>query len=75
MADLLLRDTDAAELRADIVADVLAALRPLLAESATPRLVDGDATAAMLSVSRPTLDRLRASGAIPSKRIGRRTPL
>ncbi len=72
MADLLLRDTDAVEFREAIVADVLAALRPLLAESAAPRLIDGDAMAAMLSISRPTLDRMRASGSIPSVSIGRR---
>ncbi len=72
MSDLLLRDTDRDELVAEIVAGVVESIRPLLAESATPRLVDGEVMAGMLSVSRPTLDRMRADGSVPSVTIGRR---
>ena len=72
MPDLLLRDTDRSELVAEIAAEVVAALRPVLAESAEPQLVDGDCMADRAGISRPTLDRLRAKGLIPSVLIGRR---
>ena len=72
MADLILKDTDPNELRAAIAADVLAAIRPLLANSSAPRLVDGDRMAKLAGVSRPTIDRAVRDGMIPSVRIGRR---
>ena len=72
MADLILKDTDPNELRAAIAADVLAAIRPLLANSSAPRLVDGDRMAELAGVSRPTIDRAVRDGLIPSVRIGRR---
>lgn len=72
MADLLLRDTDPDELRAAIVADLLAELRPLLAESSDPRLVGGDRMAELAGVSRPTIDRAVRDGLVPSVMIGRR---
>ena len=54
----------------DAIADAVAErLRPLL--DTRPRLVDADALAAALSVSRPTVDRLRAAGVIPSIGAGR----
>ncbi|TWU67581.1 hypothetical protein V7x_31560 [Crateriforma conspicua] len=72
MADLLLRDIDPDELRAGIVADVLAALRPVLFGLSEPRLVGGDRMAELAGVSRPTIDRAVRDGLIPSVLIGRR---
>ena len=69
MADLsIFAAVDAADIDriAEAVADRLA---PLLATR--PRLVDADTLAVMLSVSRPTVDRYRASGLIPSVGVGR----
>lgn len=72
MADLILKDTDPNELRAAIAADVLAAIRPLLANSSAPRLVDGDRMAELAGVSRPTIDRLVRDQRVPSVKIGSR---
>ncbi|TWU38983.1 hypothetical protein Q31b_40610 [Novipirellula aureliae] len=58
--------------RAAIVHDVIAAFRQIMAEAQEPRLVDGDRLAELLEVSRPTVDRNRADGVIPSITIGRR---
>ena len=56
MPSLFLEGIDPVQLRADITAEVVAALRPLLADSQEPRLVDGDRMAQLASVSRPTID-------------------
>lgn len=72
MADLILRDVDPETLRASIAAEVIAALRPVLAEANEPRLVGGDRMAELASVSRPTIDRKVRDGDIPSILIGRR---
>jgi excisionase family DNA binding protein len=72
MPDLLLRDIDRHDLIREITAEVVAAMRPVLADSFPPLLVDGDRMASLLSVSRPTIDRMRADGVIPSVLIGRR---
>ena len=72
MPDLLLRDTDPDDLRAAIVADVIKALTPMLADSNQPQLVDGDRMAELASVSRPTIDRAVRDDIIPSVKIGRR---
>ena len=72
MPDLIFRDTDPNELREAITAEVVAAIRPLLAEVNEPRLVDGDRMAELAGVSRPTIDRAVRDNAIPSVRIGRR---
>ena len=71
MPDLILRDTDPDQLRAEITAEVVKALRPLLADSQEPRLVDGDRMAQLASVSRPTIDRAVRDDIIPSVMIGR----
>ena len=72
MADLILRDVDPETLRASIAAEVIAVLRPVLAEAHEPRLVGGDRMAELASVSRPTIDRKVRDGDIPSILIGRR---
>lgn len=72
MPDLLLRDTDRDELIRDVAAAVVAQIRPLLASKSGPRLVDGEKLAELTSLSRPTIDRLRASGRIPSIPVGSR---
>ena len=72
MPDLLLRDTNPDDLRAAIVADVIKALSPMLAESNQPQLVDGDRMAELAGVSRPTIDRAVRDDTIPSVKIGRR---
>lgn len=71
MPDLILRDTDPKELRADIISDVVEVVRELLHEASQPQLVGGDRLAELLETSRPTIDRLVKSGAIPSVSIGR----
>lgn len=71
MPDLLLRDTDPDDLRAAIVADVIKALTPMLADSNQPQLVDGDRMAELASISRPTIDRAVRDDIIPSVMIGR----
>ncbi len=60
------------KLRDEITADVVAAIRPLLAEANEPRLVDRHRMAELLSVSVPRLDVLVRDGAIPSRLIGTR---
>ena len=71
MPDLILRDVDPEQLRADIAAEVIEALRPMLAASSQPHLVDGDRMAELAGVSRPTIDRAVRDGVIPSVLIGR----
>lgn len=72
MGDMLLRDTDRSELVSDIVAEVVASLRPVLEKSTEPMLVHGDRMAELLGVSRATLDRLRRDRLVPSLLIGSR---
>ena len=72
MADLLLRDTDRAELIAEITTEVVAAIRPLLGEAQEPRLVDRHRMAELAGVSLPMVDRLTSAGDVPSVMIGRR---
>ena len=71
MPDLYLQGMDPEQLRADITAEIVAALKPLLANSQEPRLVDGDRMAELASVSRPTIDRAVRDDTIPSVMIGR----
>ncbi len=70
MPSLDITATVTAEDRRAIVDDVLAALGPLL--PGRHELVDGDELADRLKVSRPTVDRCRANGLIPSVKIGSR---
>ncbi len=72
MADLYLRDTSPDTLAAMIADAVTEAIRPLLAESTEPRLVDRERMASLLSISVPKLDAMTAAGEIPSVTIGRR---
>ena len=72
MPNLYLQGIAPAELRAEITAEVIAALRLMLAEANEPRLVDGDRMAELIDVSRPTIDRAVRDGTIPSVKIGRR---
>lgn len=72
MADLLLRDTDRAELVAEITAEVVAAIRPVLAEAAEPRLVDRQRMAELAGISVPMMDRITGEERVPSVLIGRR---
>ena len=71
MPDLYLQGMDPDQLRADITAEIVAALKPLLADSQEPRLVDGDRMAELAGVSRPTIDRAVRDDIIPSVMIGR----
>ena len=71
MPDLYLQGMDPGQLRADITAEIVAALKPLLANSQEPRLVDGDRMAELAGVSRPTIDRAVRDDTIPSVMIGR----
>ncbi|TWU42936.1 Helix-turn-helix domain protein [Novipirellula aureliae] len=71
MANVDITATVSDDDRALIVADVVAAIRPMI-ESRHTLLVDGDRLAELLGVSRPTIDRLRADSVIPSVLIGRR---
>ena len=57
MAELYLRGIDADELREGIARDVVALLRPVLAESTRPTLVDFDGLLRLVPVSRSTLER------------------
>lgn len=67
-ADLILRDCDPGELRAGIVADVLAALTPMLLDTgAKPkRFLGREEMAELLDWSIAKLDRRTAAKAIPS---------
>ena len=71
MADLFLQGIDPDELKASITAEIIEALKPLLADSNEPRLVDGDRMAELAGVSRPTIDRAVRDDIIPSVLIGR----
>ena len=71
MADLFLQGIDPDELKASITAEIIEALKPLLADSNEPRLVDGDRMAELAGVSRPTIDRAVRDEKIPSVLIGR----
>ncbi|MEM9368518.1 MAG: helix-turn-helix domain-containing protein [Planctomycetota bacterium] len=57
--------------RRELIADLLTELEPIIARQASPRLVDADELARLLSLSRPTIDRLRAANVIPSIGDGR----
>jgi hypothetical protein len=61
------------EARSKLVEDVAKAVAAIIAGQTTqsPLLVDSDRMAAMLSISRPHLDRLKAAGTIPSIGVGR----
>ena len=72
MSSVIVQGIDFAELRAEIVADVVTAMQPLLDASSGPMLVDGDRMAELAGVSRPTIDRLVRREVIPSVMIGRR---
>jgi len=56
--------------RTAIIKGVVDAIRPLLERQ--PQLVDGDKIAMIIGVSRATIDRLVATGKLPSITIGRR---
>ena len=71
MNNLYLQGIDPNDLKAEITAEVVKALRPLLADSQEPRLVDGDRMAELASVSRPTIDRAVLDDIIASVMIGR----
>ncbi|GAA4455343.1 hypothetical protein GCM10023156_29170 [Novipirellula rosea] len=66
------QEVDLANLTEAVASAVYAKMQPLLATASAPRLVDGDRLAELLGVSRPTVDRMRSSGEIPSVSIGRR---
>ncbi|QDV56393.1 helix-turn-helix domain-containing protein [Rosistilla oblonga] len=72
MADLFLQHVDPDQFRKDIVADVIEAIAPLLADNREPRLVDRQRMADLLNVSLPHLDCQIRDGLIPSKLIGKR---
>lgn len=72
MADLYLQGIDPAQLRAEIVRDVLDAIRPLLADNREPRLVDRNRMAELLGISVPKLDVMVRDGEIPSRLMGKR---
>ena len=65
MADLNITASLAPEDRDAIVTAVVDALRPMF-ESRTELLVDGNRMAELAGVSRPTIDRARSEGLIPS---------
>ena len=71
MPNLFLEGIDPDELKASITAEVVKALKLLLADSQEPRLVDGDRMAEIVGVSRPTIDRAVRDNLIPSVMIGR----
>ncbi len=74
MPDLFFRDTDPDQLRRDIVADVVAAIRPLLSKrSETPkRFANRAEMAELLGWSLAKLDRRTKDKAIPSMMNGDR---
>ena len=74
MVDLILRETDPDTLRALIVRDVVAAIRPLIKESLTsPSPITGrEGMAKILTWSVTTLDRRTKDGTIPSMLDGDR---
>jgi hypothetical protein len=74
MPDLIFRDTDPDELRAAIVADVLAALRPILNRRSKidKRIATRDEMAQILGWSLAKLDRETAAKRIPSLLSGGR---
>lgn len=56
--------------RAKLICDIVEAIEPLLHQR--PELIPGDVMSTILSVSLPTLDRLRRAGVVPSVTIGKR---
>ena len=68
---LLIEERDPGTLADGIAAAVVAAMRPILAESSRPLLVDGDEMARLAGVSRTTIDRAVRDGIIPSVLVGR----
>lgn len=54
-----------------IIEGVVQRLLPLIEKQPAPLLVDADELARLLSISRPTVDRLRAANVIPSVGEGR----
>lgn len=72
MNSLILQGITLDDLVDAISSEVMSRLEPALAKSAAPMLVDGDEMARLASVSRPTIDRLRAADEIPSIPAGRR---
>lgn len=74
MPDLILRDTDPDDLRAAIVADVLAALRPMLERQSSidKRIATRAEMARILGWSLAKLGRETAAGHIPSLLSGGR---
>lgn len=71
MSNLILQGIGPDELTEAIAAAVLDALRPVLAETSSPLLVDGHEMARLAGISRPTIDRAVRDGIIPSVLIGR----
>lgn len=69
MTDLTVRTELSREDRDAIITGVTEAIRPML--ESRPRLVDADTLGQILGYSRAHVDRLRASGAIPSIGEGR----
>lgn len=71
-SEIILQGVSLDDLTATITAAVVEQLKPLLAESTAPLLVDGQEMARLLTVSVNSVDRSRANGTIPSMRIGKR---
>lgn len=69
---LEIEGVDASDLVDAIAAAVLDRLRPVLAESSAPMLVDRDEMARLSSISSQMVDKLRAAGTVPSVMAGRR---
>lgn len=72
MSDLFFRHVDPEQFKSGIVAAVVDALRPVLMESAEPRLVDRLRMAELLSVSVAKLDLMTSARTVPSVLVGKR---
>ena len=68
---LLIEEREPGTLADGIAAAVVAAMRPILAASSRPLLVDGDEMARLAGVSRATIDRAVRDQIIPSVLVGR----
>lgn len=58
--------------RRELIKEIVKALEPIIEKQSSPRLVDADELARLMSMSRPTIDRLRADRLIPSIGEGRK---
>ena len=72
MDKVLLLNTSPEALQTNIAAAVVAAIKPIISIANEPRLVDGIRLAELLSISKPTVDRLVRDRKIPSVKVGRR---